>query len=59
MMIDSNYYWDNENPGARTTWTGDAADIASSRGLHNAGGGTGYQNQKWATERRLNDNEEG
>ncbi|HEY1201607.1 MAG TPA: RagB/SusD family nutrient uptake outer membrane protein [Niastella sp.] len=59
MMIDSNYYWDNENPGARTTWTGDAADIASSRGLHNAGGGTGYQSQKWATERRLNDNEEG
>jgi starch-binding outer membrane protein, SusD/RagB family len=59
MMIDSNYYWDNENPGSRTTWTGDAADIASSRGLHNAGGGTGYQNQKWATERRLNDNEEG
>jgi hypothetical protein len=59
MMIDSNYYWDNENPGARTTWTGDAADIASSRGRHNAAGGTGYQNQKWATERRLNDNEEG
>lgn len=59
MMIDSNYYWDNENPGARTTWTGDAADLASSRGMHNAGGGTGYQNQKWATERRLNDNEEG
>ena len=59
MMIDSNYYWDNENPGARTTWTGDAADIASSRGRHNAASGTGYQNQKWATERRLNDNEEG
>lgn len=59
MMIDSNYYWDNENPGARTNWTGDAADIASSRGRHNAGGGTGYQNQKWGTERRLNDNEEG
>jgi starch-binding outer membrane protein, SusD/RagB family len=59
MMIDSNYYWDNENPGARTTWISDAADIASSRGRHNAGSGTGYQNQKWGTERRLNDNEEG
>jgi starch-binding outer membrane protein, SusD/RagB family len=59
MMIDSNYYWDNENPGARTSWIGDAEDIASSRGRHNAAGGTGYQNQKWATERRLNDNEEG
>jgi starch-binding outer membrane protein, SusD/RagB family len=59
MMIDSNYYWDNENPGARTNWTSDAADIASSRGRHNAAGGTGYQSQKWCTERRLNDGEEG
>ncbi|WP_205510027.1 RagB/SusD family nutrient uptake outer membrane protein [Longitalea arenae] len=59
MMIDSNYYWDNENPGARTNWTSDAADVASSRGRHNAATGTGYQSQKWATERRLNDNEEG
>lgn len=59
MMIDSNYYWDNENPGARTTWASDALDIASSRGRHNGATGTGYQNQKWATERRLNDNEEG
>ncbi|MCU7549663.1 RagB/SusD family nutrient uptake outer membrane protein [Chitinophagaceae bacterium LB-8] len=59
MMIDSNYYWDNENPGARSTWLGDAADIASSRGRHNAANGTGYQNQKWGTERRMNDNEEG
>jgi hypothetical protein len=58
LMIDSNYHWDNENPGARTTWTGDAADIANSKGRHNAGYGTGYHNQKWSTERRLNDNEE-
>ncbi|HEX8356468.1 MAG TPA: RagB/SusD family nutrient uptake outer membrane protein, partial [Segetibacter sp.] len=61
MAIDSNYYWDNENPGARTTWLGDAADIASSRGRHNivSNTATGYANQKWATERRMNDNEEG
>lgn len=59
LMIDGNYYWDNENPGARTTWKGDAADIASSRGKHNAASGTGYNNQKWGTERRLQDNEEG
>lgn len=56
MVLDSVYYWDNENPGARTTWKGDAADIASSRGRTIA---TGYGNQKWASERRLNDNEEG
>lgn len=61
LMIDGNYYWDNENPGARTTWLSDAADIASSRGRFNptANTLTGYANQKWGTERRLNDNEEG
>lgn len=61
MMIDGNYHFDNENPGARTTWLGDAPDLASSRGRHNivANTLTGYANQKWGTERRLNDNEEG
>jgi hypothetical protein len=59
LMIDGRYYWDNENPGARTTWNGDAADRATSRGVHNGATGSGYSNQKWATERRLNDQEEG
>jgi hypothetical protein len=59
MVIDSNYYWDNENPGSRVTWLGDAADIANSRGRQNNGQGTGYGLQKWASERRLQDNEEG
>jgi hypothetical protein len=59
LLIDSTYQWDNENPGSRVTWIGDAADIANSRGRHNAGGGSGYQTRKWATERRLQDNEEG
>lgn len=59
LMIDGNYYWDNENPGSRVTWKGDAADIANSRGKHNGANNTGYNNQKWGTERRLQDNEEG
>ncbi|MES2775572.1 MAG: RagB/SusD family nutrient uptake outer membrane protein [Bacteroidota bacterium] len=59
MVIDSNYHWDNENPGSRVTWLGDAADIANSRGRNNSAGGTGYATQKWASERRLQDNEEG
>jgi starch-binding outer membrane protein, SusD/RagB family len=59
FMIDGKYYWDNENPGARSTWLSDATDKASSRGTHNGATGSGYSNQKWATERRLNDNEEG
>lgn len=59
MVIDSNYYWDNENPGSRVNWLSDAIDIANSRGRANNAGGTGYGLQKWQTERRLNDNEEG
>ena len=59
MMIDSNYYWDNENPGSRVNWQSDAVDIANSRGRHNSANGTGYQTQKWGSERRLQDNEEG
>lgn len=59
FVIDSNYHWDNENPGSRVTWLGDAADIANSRGRQNGAGGSGYQMRKWATERRLQDNEEG
>ena len=46
MMQDGRYYWDNEARGSRVNWTGDAADIANSRGKHNAAQGTGYQNQK-------------
>jgi hypothetical protein len=60
LTMDGRYHWDNENPGARTTWLSDAADLANSRGRHNATINiSGYGNQKWATERRLNDQEEG
>ncbi|MEI6276587.1 MAG: RagB/SusD family nutrient uptake outer membrane protein [Prolixibacteraceae bacterium] len=59
LMIDGRIYWDFANPGARTTWTGDAADIASSRGINNGATGSGYSNQKWSTERSLQSNEEG
>ncbi|MGZ3853207.1 MAG: RagB/SusD family nutrient uptake outer membrane protein [Flavisolibacter sp.] len=59
FMIDGNYYWDNNNPGSRVTWTGDALDIANSRGVNNNATNSGYGPQKWCTERRLNDNEEG
>ena len=58
-MQDGKYYWDNENPGARITWRGDAADIAGSRGRANIATGSGYAPQKFATERRLQDLEEG
>ncbi|MFC6100237.1 RagB/SusD family nutrient uptake outer membrane protein [Olivibacter domesticus] len=59
MMIDGNYYWDNEAPSSRANWLSDAVDLANSRGRHNGAMGTGYASQKWATERRVDDNAEG
>ncbi|MEH6305670.1 RagB/SusD family nutrient uptake outer membrane protein [Olivibacter sp. CPCC 100613] len=59
MMIDGDYYWDNEAPSSRVNWLSDAADRVNSRGRHNGAMGTGYANQKWATERRVDDNAEG
>lgn len=59
MMLDGKQYFDNENPGSRTTWKGDAAEIALSRGKHKSNTASGYGNQKFCTERRLDDNQEG
>ncbi len=59
LMMDGNYYWDNEAASSRKTWRGDATDIAGSRGRHRSNSNSGYANQKWATERRLDDNQEG
>lgn len=52
------YFWSNEN--SRVNWTGDAVDRASAsiKGLIPTGG-SGYNNQKWATERAVNTNYEG
>lgn len=58
MMVDGRYYWNNQNPGARVTWKGDAIDIANSNGKYKSNSNTGYATQKWATERRLDDNQE-
>lgn len=59
MMLDGKQYFDNENPGSRTTWKGDATEIALSRGKHKSNTASGYGNQKFCTERRLDDNQEG
>lgn len=52
------YFWSNEN--SRVNWTGDAADRASAsiKGLIPTSG-SGYNNQKWATERAVKTNNEG
>lgn len=48
------YFWSNLN--SRVNWTGDAVDRASAsiKGLVPTGG-SGYNNQKWACERYVND----
>jgi starch-binding outer membrane protein, SusD/RagB family len=57
LMIDGEYYWDNDR--ARITWSGDPIDIANSLGLFNGRQAAGYQNQKFASERKFLDMEEG
>lgn len=51
-------FWSNENP--RVTWIGDEADLASAMTKnYKPTGGSGYANQKWGAERRVNTNYEG
>ena len=53
------YFWNNSNPGCRLTWN-DASD-QSNAAIKNftPNSGTGYHNQKWASERLVKDNFEG
>lgn len=51
-------FWSNNNP--RVTWLGDAEDLKSaSLKNYTPDTGTGYHNQKWASERAVKDNFEG
>lgn len=50
--------WDNEAETCRVDWLGEEADLAHSSTVR-ATAGSGYQNQKWATERRVQDYYEG
>lgn len=51
-------FWSNESP--RVTWIGDEADIASAMTKnYKPTGGSGYANQKWGAERKVNTNYEG
>ena len=58
LCVPSGYYWSNEN--SRVNWTSDAADKASAsiKGYSPANG-SGYANQKWAAERKVQTNSEG
>ena len=58
LCVPGGYYWSNEN--SRVNWTSDAADKASAsiKGDSPANG-SGYANQKWAAERKVQTNSEG
>ena len=58
LCVPGGYYWGNEN--SRVNWTSDAADKASAsiKGYSPANG-SGYANQKWAAERKVQTNSEG
>lgn len=54
LMVNGNYYWNNTN--YRVTWKNDAADLANAALKPLVSNyGTGYQNQKWASERKVAD----
>lgn len=51
-------YWSNAK--SRVDWNGDAADLANAASLSlNPAFGSGYQNQKWGSERSVSDTYEG
>lgn len=57
FCVPHGYYWSNEN--SRVNWTGDAADRASASIKNfSSAFGSGYHNQKWACERKVNTNYE-
>lgn len=56
LMVARKPYWSNATPGYRIDWLGDAADVANATYkslIPNFN--SGYQNQKWATERQVTD----
>ena len=56
LLKNGQKYWDNEDKTCRTAWNDE--DITRAMTCK-AGTGSGYQNQKWATERAVKDNMEG
>lgn len=51
-------FWSNDK--SRVTWTGDQTDLASARTVNFIpNSGSGYANQKWGAERKVNSNYEG
>lgn len=59
LLADGTSYWDNEAATCRVDWQGMTGEDAKHATVCDVRSGSGYQNQKWATERRVEDNYEG
>lgn len=58
LCVPGGYYWNNS--GYRINWTSDAAEKnAAAYKSFNPASGSGYHNQKWATERKVTSEQEG
>ncbi|WP_418822668.1 RagB/SusD family nutrient uptake outer membrane protein [Phocaeicola plebeius] len=59
LLPNGTNYWDNEAQSCRIDWKGMSGEDAKNAQACDVKSGSGYQNQKWATERRVEDNYEG
>lgn len=59
LLPNGTNYWDNEAQSCRVDWKGMSGEDAKHAQVCDVKSGSGYQNQKWATERRVEDNYEG
>jgi starch-binding outer membrane protein, SusD/RagB family len=59
LMPNNTYYWANNETNCRVDWKGITGQDATHAQIANVCSGSGYQNQKWATERQVKDTYEG
>lgn len=59
LLANGTVYWGNKDGECRIDWKGIAGEDAKNAKVCDVTLGTGYQNQKWATERAVKDTEEG
>lgn len=59
LLANGVMYWDNKDKTSRIDWKGMDGEDARNATACNVRTGSGYQNQKWATERLVKDTQEG
>ena len=60
LLVPGQYYWTNDNPRVTWVWETDIKPAGGNGVIYVAGGkGSGYNNQKWGSERSFTDGQEG